>query len=234
MNRMMQSTRLLTALFLGMIAAVASAGAQDYRYNTGAVLGTTVGVTEGEDVAFSGGLRALLRYALEPDIRIELGAGIMNVADDGSRHLDSFDVSTNVIPIDLRLILAPWSHLKLSPYVYAGFGAGYFSVEEPPTFVPVEERDASGFIVLFPVGIGANVWLADRLSIDAQAGSYMTLSDDLNPIQDQSNDAWWSMMVGLLYSFGDPPVKRKVASDRETGPGTLEGTRGGSDERPRR
>ena len=188
---------LMLALFVGTSTLSV---AQDHRFGVGLTGGGTLGVSEGDDIAPSWGLRALFRYALLEKLHLELGAGLMNFKDDGT-YFDLADVETDLIPIDLRAILSPWANEELSPYLYGGLGFTSFDVTDVP-LGKTPEADTSGSTLFLPFGLGLNYRLSPSWALDLQAGSNITLVDDISPIYDDVNDAWWSGMVGVVYSFG--------------------------------
>lgn len=194
--------RLFSISFIVALAAATVSVAQDYRSGVGLMGGGTLGVSEGDEIAPSWGLRALFRYALLEELHLELGAGLVNFKDEGE-YLGLANVETSLIPVDLRALITPWSEEAFSPYLYAGIGYVAFDVTEPP-LDRTAEADTTGGTLTFPWGIGANYRLSLNWSLDFQFGNTLTLSDDLNPKYDDINDAWWSGMVGVIYAFGSP------------------------------
>ncbi len=190
----------VSGLLLLFVLAGGVSRAQEYRYGIGLTGGGTIGVSEGDEIAPSWGFRGLFRYALLESLHLELGAGYMIFKDDGS-YLDLADVETTLIPIDLRAILTPWANDQLSPYAYAGLGFASFDVVELP-LDRTPGADTSGPMLMIPLGVGLNYRLSLNWALDLQVGSNLTLNDDLNPKYDDINDAWWSGMVGVIYSFG--------------------------------
>ena len=213
----------LSWMLLAFILITATASSQEFRYGIGATGGGTLGVSEGDDIALSWGVRGLFRYALLERFHLELGAGFMKFKDDGS-YLDLADVTTNLIPIDLRAIVTPWADERVSPYLYAGIGLTMFDVVEPPIDRTVG-ADTTGSTLYFPFGFGMNHTLSLNWAIDYQIGSNITLSDDLNPKYDDINDAWWSGMIGVIYSFGStaPDDEDDLPQIRYDAPFVLEG-----------
>lgn len=106
--------------------------------------------------------------------------------------------STSHIVPELRLKWAFGNNLVWQPYLYGGVGAMMYSIEEPTAFNK-DFQELSGTTVTFPVGLGINYQFDYNWGLDFNAGAYMTLTDNLNPVYDDINDGLWSARLGVHY-----------------------------------
>ncbi|MFN0159086.1 MAG: OmpA family protein [Bacteroidota bacterium] len=157
--------------------------------------GNNFGQTELRDRVSRFHARAFLRYGITPVLQGEFGLGLGRVA--GS------DYSTQLIPIDYRFVLSPFAFETWNPFLYAGFGALHFDIEQMPAnpSAGTKEKGWTGFA---PGGIGLQFRVDDRASFEMSGGFNYTLSDDLNGVKVGENDAFWNVQVGLTISGESP------------------------------
>jgi len=206
-------TMLIRVQRVGLLLAVLAASAAAQNPQSWAISiggGFVSGVNEALTRPLTGQFRASLLYATSRSVAIEAGGGYALFA---SSKLEQFrDYRTEAIPLDLRVRLTPFQFRGVKPYIYAGLGYVYYRYD-PATiaiggyrdFPPYDraEDSVSGAAPYAPLGIGLNVKLSNRWSLDLALGGHPTFNDDLNPLHDAQNDAFWSGLVSFMYSFND-------------------------------
>lgn len=165
--------------------------------------------TEFEDdngISLTGFLaRGFLRFELTSFLNAELGAGYGNIRGDDFNYTTMTkgpgEYSTNIIPIDFRLLITPMNFESWNPYLY--FGAGYmnYKVGIKPTVTSPEAVESEGWTTIFPVGLGTEIKITDNLLVDLSVGLTYTLTENLNfyKIPDL-NDAFFNIGIGLTFS----------------------------------
>lgn len=198
-------------LLVGTAGLNAQTQGNEYRWAAGLLGGATIGVSEGSEVNPAFGLRLHLRYAITEAIIGEVGAGFLTYKDEQGEGLNNLNVAGSVIPVDLRIMLSPWAANDVSPYVFAGFGSSFYSIdeEETPFFAlnPGTDVETSGSYLHIPVGGGATFNLTPNFALDVQATNNLGLDDVLNPNTDDENDGLWQFFAGVVYTFGDSGEK---------------------------
>ena len=144
------------------------------------------------DSRFSFMGRAFVDFELNRTFAIELGGGYGkyetddtfnkhehgsggNVKTDASESEDAHKVKTDIIPIDARLKITPWSDTKSSwnPYFYVGAGLLNYSVKETPSteVSPQYAEKSEGWTGIIPAGIGTEVKLSKNVLLDLHIGA---------------------------------------------------------------
>lgn len=90
---------------------------------------------------------------------------------------------------------------RVKPFIGTGVGFTFFNNDSIPKNLPPQFRDFFGVTLSFPIFIGTTIPLSDAFDLDIQTGSIMTLSDQLHPIEDGTNDAWLFLRFGVYCSF---------------------------------
>ena len=90
---------------------------------------------------------------------------------------------------------------RVKPFVGTGIGFTFFNNDSIPKNLPPNFRNFFGISLSVPVFIGTTIPLSEVFDLDIQTGSMMTLSDQLHPIEDGTNDAWIYMRLGVYCSF---------------------------------
>ncbi len=199
---------LLTAMIAAaclLTCGLAVQAQEHQQWNIGLAGGASLGVSEGHETAPGFSSRLFLRHMLAQQFSAEFGVGYTAFNDEGG-YLGSFDVKTNTIPLDLRLLFHPVHGETWYPYLYAGVGAMIFDVDEKPLWAD-PAADTSSLVLTVPVGGGVKVNVAENIGLDFQIGNTLSLGDDLNPAYDDVNDAVWTFHVGVTYDFGGPLEK---------------------------
>ena len=164
---------------------------KDQGLGGGVGFGGTFGRTELKDQEARFLARAFLRYGIFNHLTGEFGVGIGRVG--GSSY------KAQIIPIDYRFVLSPFSVESWNPYLYAGFGALNFLQEQVPPH-PTPGVKTKGWTAFVPAGIGLQVRLNDRVSFETSGGYNHTFTDDLNSVRVGQKDAYFNFLVGLTVS----------------------------------
>jgi hypothetical protein len=133
----------------------------------------------------------------------ELGVGYGRIAGtDAIYNPDRKHWSTSIIPVDLRLRIAPFRNsCYINPYLYLGGGFLRYDVSEKhvsPTVDPIEE---SGFTPMVLGGIGTEIKLSQNLLLDLSAGMTYTFTDNLNYYSiNVYKDAYGTVGIGLTFT----------------------------------
>ncbi len=168
------------------------------------------------DSKFSWVARGFLGFELTNTLAIELGGGYgqFNTEDNFNEHSHEnganmdHEVKTDIIPIDARLKITPWSATKTSwnPYFYIGAGLLKYSVKELPStdLSPQYAEKEDGWSGFIPAGIGTEVKLSKNVLLDIGAGFNYTFTDLLNNfvIQDYK-DCYLNGAIGLTFAGGE-------------------------------
>ena len=120
-----------------------------------------------------------------------MGAAIGRVA--GAEY------TTQIIPIDYRFLLSPFSFENWNPYLYAGIGALHYDVEQIPPQTTANAK-LKGWTGVIPAGVGVQFKLSDHISFEASGGYNYTLNDELNAVVTDKKDAYWTYLLGLTVS----------------------------------
>ena len=162
------------------------------------------------DFKFSYLGRLFLRFELiKQFIETEVGAGYGTFA--GVDFTNS-EYKTEIIPLDLRFILSPFSIKAINPYGYAGIGMLHYSVKTRPVSVSPNTTDLkdAAWSSFVPVGAGFEINLSDGLNLDISGGYSFTFTDNLNYYNNQDvsgtektyNDGYYSAALGLTFVNG--------------------------------
>jgi outer membrane protein OmpA-like peptidoglycan-associated protein len=182
---------LVPLLLIVLMLTQSSAQFKDAGLGGGIGFGGTFGQTELRDRQGSFLARAFLRYGLINHLSGEFGAGLGRVSGSEFR--------TQIIPIDYRFVISPFSFENWNPYLYAGAGALHFKQElAPPNPTPGAKVD--GWTGYIPAGIGMQFKLDDQVVFEMSGGYNHTFSDDLNAVQVGEKDAYFNFLLGLTVT----------------------------------
>jgi outer membrane protein OmpA-like peptidoglycan-associated protein/opacity protein-like surface antigen len=161
------------------------------------------------DFKFSYLGRLFLRFELiKQFIETEIGAGYGSLT--GVDFTNS-EYKTEIIPIDLRLILSPFYFEAINPYGYAGFGAIHYKVKTFPISIsPNPDVKDSEWSTFVPVGAGFEISISDNLNLDFNGGYNFTFTDNLNYYNNQDvsaenktyYDGYFNAALGITYVSG--------------------------------
>lgn len=170
--------------------------------------GGTFGQTQLRDRESRFLARAFLRYSLVSHLQGEAGVSLGRVA--GS------DYTTQIIPIEYRFLLSPFSFDSWNLFLYAGIGALHYDVEEiPPQATP--DAKLKGWTGVVPGGLGLQFRLDDRVAFEMSGGYNHTFNDELNAVVAGKNDGYWTYLLGLTIAgeSGDADPDHDGLSNRE-------------------
>ena len=208
----------LLLLFVGLPLTSSFSQFNDYKTKIGIQLNGLLPDTEfekefkvsGADFRLSYLGRILLRFELIKEfIESEVGAGygILSGVD-----FSNAEYKTEIIPLDLRLVLSPFNFNFINPYIYGGIGVLQYNVKTlPKTPSPnkkdLKREDYSPFV---PVGGGFEFALSDQFLIDLSGGYTFSFVDNLNAYNNlnsysefsTSNDGYFNAGIGLTLVSG--------------------------------
>jgi outer membrane protein OmpA-like peptidoglycan-associated protein len=176
--------------------------------------GGIFGETELQDKLYRFNARAFARYGFVDQAQLEFGVGLGRLAGSGYQTL--------LVPIDLRLVLDPFTFLNWNPYLYGGIGALNYRLEETPSLVaPVNTNGWTGVV---PVGLGFQYLLKERILFEASGGYNFTFSDSLKGVSPTGKkDNYFSFLFGLTVtgeSGSADPDNDGLTNDEEKRLGT--------------
>ncbi len=150
--------------------------------------GSSFGQTDLRDRVGRFMARGFIRYGLISNIQGELGAGLGRIA--------GVEYSTEIIPIDYRFVISPFSFESWNPFIYAGFGALHYRVETFPLNAPADAKKEA-WTGYAPGGIGLQFLLHDNVLFELSGGYNYTLSKEIKGLSTDNNDAAWNFLFGL-------------------------------------
>ncbi len=139
--------------------------------------------------------RAFFRYGITPALQGELGIGLGKVA--------GIEYSTQIMPIDYRFVLSPFDFESWNPFLYAGFGALNYIVQDVPLNATPGAK-LKGWTGYAPGGIGMQFRIKDNVALEMSGGFNYTLTDDLNAVKVDEKDAYWNYQVGVTVTGENP------------------------------
>lgn len=196
---------LLVAMILSITTVSTNAQLSSYDFKMG-IHAHYLGVLnefEPDGPSFMG--RPYLRFKLGSLFDLETGAGIgfLNMKD-----YDGNPVKTMIIPADVRLLISPVNSNSWNPYLYAGVGVVYYTINTMP-INPVNTPTNNNLEVLVPAGGGIEFSIGGNWLIDLTGGYNIAFSDFLDGYEVPSEtddprnyDNWWNAGIGLAYSVG--------------------------------
>jgi len=189
------------ALLFSLVSSRANAQSRDYDSKFGLQINGTLGITEfyeSNDYKISYLGRAFYRFELAYALETEIGAGYGKI--QGLDFVDNF-YQTELIPIDLRLILRPFKLETFNPYLYGGVGILRYKVTDFP--ISQQNSEESGWKGIIPFGVGFEIGLSESLILDISGGVTYSLTDYLNYYaNDAAKDAYATVGVGLTFVGG--------------------------------
>ncbi len=161
--------------------------------------GGTMTVSESPTRPINLGGRPVLRYDFSDFLGAELGATFTQATGVANNAADNY--TTDIVLPDLRLRLAPFGTSNgWKPYVNAGVGLAFLNSTQVPLRAPMNFTRQSSALAI-PVGLGVTKMLSDNFGLDLNFGNNIILSDNVNPIQDNTPDPHWAGMIGIFYRF---------------------------------
>jgi outer membrane protein OmpA-like peptidoglycan-associated protein len=178
-----------------MLGVVLSAQAQfkDLGYEVGIAAGIAKMNDESAGAKISGAGDICVAYPLLNPLQAEVGLGYRELRGEGYR--------ATVPPLDLRLRFSPYFFSSWIPYLYGGIGVIHFDANSWPESAGPSATHV-GWTGVVPIGIGIQYRVDDLTSVDVRGGFNMTFSDQVNPVNNGSNDSYVNLLAGLRINTG--------------------------------
>ena len=189
---MQRSIVVLTVLLL--VAVVPLFGQfKDQGLSAGVSGGVAKGITQNTTDNTGFNVQAFARYPLlKSYVFGELGYRI------GRLTGTSLDYTTEVLPIEFRLLISPIPNTLFSPFLYAGIGGLHYELKDPSSGYSADSK-VSGWTGVVPVGIGLPFALSDNIALEPSGGYNYTFTKNLNGQTTGKKDAFWNASVGLVW-----------------------------------
>ena len=115
-------------------------------------------------------LEGFVGFELTRELELDINAGYGSYAGYQFNYVGYY--KSEIIPIGLRLRVAPFDLKGWNPYLYVGGGIMHYSNKFPDdnTAPSPEPVKADGWAGLFPLGIGAEFALSDMVLLDFSIG----------------------------------------------------------------
>ncbi|OGV94410.1 MAG: hypothetical protein A3J88_01295, partial [Melioribacter sp. RIFOXYB12_FULL_38_5] len=207
---------LIVALLIGV--GQTSAQFKEFGLKAGIKANGVFSQTEFEDdngMSLSSYLfNAFARFELTKEWNVELSLGYGKLSGDDFNDVlgkkGTGEYSTSIIPIEAKILYAPWDLENWNPYFYAGIGALNYSVGTKPSVVSKLDVKQDGWTGVIPFGIGTEVKLSEDVVLDLSVGANYTLTDNLNYYKiDVANDAYLNVGAGIAFS------QESMSSDKD-------------------
>lgn len=162
---------------------------------------------ESRGLKWSSYTRGYLRFELSDKIEGEFGGGYLHLA--GIDRLHQY-YSTNMYPVDFRLIYNPFEFESWNPYISAGLGVSYWKNKYMPGEVSPMSVDKDGYSGLIPMAMGAEFKLTNEIFLNLNIGYTHSLTSGLNAYKDEEsffkNDGAFNLGAGFTFAIS-PIVK---------------------------
>lgn len=201
------STIAFILISLLVLSQESKAQLRDYNFKLGLQANYLLQATEFEDDGISYLIRPFGRYEISKYFQLEggIGFGTLQGADYGNGTY-----KTSIIPLDLRLLVAPLEFESWNPYLYLGVGANIWSLSENPTTPPVSPTaETDGFEGMALLGLGVEIALNPNWTLGIDLGFTVVDSDNLNGLATDLNDEflheydrYYNIGVSAAYAFG--------------------------------
>ncbi|MDD5088928.1 MAG: OmpA family protein [bacterium] len=165
----------------------------DLGFEVGVYGGATLDNNETDGHTAGAMMRECVAFPLFSPLQFEVGLAFA--------QLDADHYKNTMAPIDLLLRFCPVHSERVVPYLYGGIGALYFDTSDwPPDSDP--EADNRTWCGYAPFGVGVQYILNDIIAFDLRAGDNLAFSDDVQPVQDDDNDSYFTANLGLRVHRG--------------------------------
>jgi outer membrane protein OmpA-like peptidoglycan-associated protein len=147
-------------------------------------------------------LEGFVGWELTRALELDVNAGYGSYAGFQFNYVGYY--KSEIIPVGLRLRVAPFDLKGWNPYLYVGGGIMHYNnkySEENRTTSP-ESVTSEGWSGHFPLGIGAEFALSDMVLLDFSVGGAYSTSYDLNNYDDGNKlvDAYYNVTLGLTIT----------------------------------
>jgi outer membrane protein OmpA-like peptidoglycan-associated protein len=186
------------AAFLVTLSSSIHAQFKAQGWGGGIGYGATVGHTSLVDDQTGFLARAFLRHGIINHFQVEVGGGAGRIS--GSGLLPASSYSTELIPLDVRLLFNPFTWESVVPYLYGGGGVLHYKTTEMPLEAPsaAQHEDWTGYV---PAGVGFMFSLSKNVYLDLNGGFNHTLTKQLTGIKVRTEDDYFSFLAGISVSF---------------------------------
>ncbi len=155
--------------------------------------------------------RIFLGFEINETISFEIGGGYgkYKTNDNFNAHSNTDPdhyVKTDIMPIDARLKIAPFTSENWNPYIYVGAGVMKYSVKEVPSSVNIPDYNKmeDGWTGIIPAGIGTEIKLSKNVILDLNLGATYSFTDLLNNfVITDFKDGYGQLGIGLSFVSGD-------------------------------
>lgn len=175
-----------------------------YKFKGGLQFNYLYPTTELTSNKFSFLGRGFVNFELNNTFELELGLGYgqLRMTDELTGYPNTGEVANDIIPMDVRLRIAPFPGNTFNPYLWLGLGALSYNVtkgENTHNLVGENEVNTTppgrenGWSAILPTaGIGTEIKLSDQVLLDVNAGYSYYTSDKVN------NIVWGKMLDGAV------------------------------------
>ncbi len=175
---------------------------KDQGFGAGVSGGVANGITQSTTDKTGFSVRGFVRYPLfKSNIISELGYNV------GRLTGSNVDYTSEIVPIDVRVLFSPVPNNTFSPFVYAGIGGLHSELKDPIHGYSADSK-TSGWTAVVPLGIGLPFALSDDIALEPSGGYNYTLTKNLNGVTSGKKDAYWNASIGLVWrgdgGNGDP------------------------------
>jgi outer membrane protein OmpA-like peptidoglycan-associated protein len=192
---MQKTSRLAVLLVLGTLASFNAFGQlREQGLSMGVGVGATLGMTDFTNDDYKGFARGFFRIPFSKALQGEIGFGV--------GHVGGNDYKTQIIPIEYRFLISPFTWQSVNPYLYAGIGGLHYSVKELPPKPTATTTE--GWTGVVPAGIGIQIKLSDGVLFEVSGGYNYTLGKNLNAITETKNDSYLSGVAGITLVAESP------------------------------
>jgi outer membrane protein OmpA-like peptidoglycan-associated protein len=196
---------LLVVLLLLILSLNSQAQMRDYTVKGGVQYNQALLFGEFNKYKFSFIVRGYLNVRFNKIFSGEFGIGYGQLAGtDEAYNSNPVEWKTTVIPIDIRLRIAPFTKLrKVNPYLYIGGGLIRYDVTDTHAIGssspdPIEKDGMTGMVL---GGIGSEFMLSSNVLLDLSAGFTYTFTDDLNYYSiNDFKDGIGTFGIGLTFT----------------------------------
>jgi outer membrane protein OmpA-like peptidoglycan-associated protein len=167
---------------------------KDPRQAWGLSLGGALGDNSANDKWGIQG-RGFFQYEFVPALLSQIGLGYNDL-----NATDPNGYNAQVLMVDFRLLLIPFSLANVNPYIYGGIGLS-----------KTLNINNSDWLPIVPFGLGAQTMISSGLLLQVSGGYNLSLSDKLdgrtrsnsiNFITNGKNDGFYNFSIGLAFTIG--------------------------------
>ncbi len=171
----------------------------------GLQFGPSLWVNDMNDRRVSAGLEGFVRYGLDQNVSLGITGGIEGLRA-GQFPLDPPNLSVDYLSATTAILSGQvWVHLSpgkvFSPYLYAGFGVGFYSRKDGKgRGIPSDEFSSSSTLYI-PFGAGFESFIAKNTALSFELG-YRVLSENTDNYASGSADGISTAKIGVSYFMG--------------------------------